>query len=334
MKQPSRTTLRRTLLTGACAGVAGLVVAPRAGYADAGFPNKPLRLLVPFTPGGVSDGSARLVAEYLTRRLNQTVIVDNRPGASGLVSGQHVAQADPDGYTLMLGYNGLLAINPHVIAKMPYDTMQDLAAVGKVGDYPSVLAANPGLGVRNWRELFALSKSRAEGLSYGTSGTGGTEHLIGVLLTQRTGANLIHIPYKGAGPALLDAIAGHIPLSLTSVAGGGSHIRAGKLTAIAVSSEKRSPSLPDVPTFIESGVPDFVVNSWIGIIAPGRTPRPIIDKLNAELNAVLENAELRERLAALGVNATPGTPEAFHAEIKSDLASYGPIVKAAGIRPE
>ena len=302
--------------------------------AQAAYPSKPIRLIVPFTPGGVSDGSARLVAEALTQRLGQTVVVENKPGASGIVSGQYVAQSAPDGYTLMLGYNGLMAINPYVIAKMPYDTVKDLMPVSKIGDYPSLLVANPAVKAGNWTDLLALSKATAGGLSYGTSGTGGTEHLIAVLLVQRTGANLTHIPYKGAGPAIADAIAGHIPLALTSVAGGQQHVKSGKLKPIAVSSAVRSSTLPDVPTFIESGIPKFVVNSWIGLIAPARTPRPVIDKINAELNAALATPELRERLSVLGINATPGTPESFRDEIRQDLDTYGPIVKAAGIKPE
>jgi len=300
--------------------------------AQTGYPNKPIKLVVPFPPGGVSDSSARLVAEHLGKRMGQQVVVENRPGASGNVSGQHVAQADPDGYTIMLGYNGLMTINPFVIATMPFDTVKDLAPVGKIGDYPSVLTVHPSVGVKNLEELIALSKTRPDGLSYGTSGPGSVEHLIAVMLSTRTGAKLTHIAYKGAGPAIADALAGHIPIALTSVAGGAPHIRSGKLIGIAVSSAKRTPALLDVPTMIEGGVPDFVVNSWIGLIAPGKTPRAIIDRLNTELNAALQTPELRDRLNALGINVTPETVETFRDEIKRDLEMNGPLIRAAGIK--
>jgi tripartite-type tricarboxylate transporter receptor subunit TctC len=325
---------RRMIVASLAVGVAALAGLVEPSLAQSAYPNKPIKMLVPFAPGGVSDGSARLVAEHLSRRLGQTVVVENRPGASGNVSGQALAQADPDGYTIALGYNGAMTINPFIMSKMPYDTVKDMAPIGKIGDYPSVITVNPGVEAKTLNELVALSKSQQGGLSYGTSGAGSVEHLIAVMLAQRTGANLVHIAYKGAGPAIADAIAGHIPMTLTSVAGGHQNVKAGKLKAIAVSGSVRSPALPDVPTFVESGLPGFVVNSWIGLVAPGKTPRPIIDKLNAELNASLSSPELRDRLAALGVNATPGTPEAFRDEIKRDLEMNGPIIKAAGIKSE
>jgi tripartite-type tricarboxylate transporter receptor subunit TctC len=335
--------MRRTLLSRlgsmtaapvmlALAAMGASVATPAAAQAD--FPNRPLRMVVPFPPGGVSDGSARAVAEHLGKRLGQQIVVENRPGASGNVSGQFVAQAEPDGYTIMLGYNGLMTINPFVIAKMPFDTVKDLAPIGKIGDYPSVLTVHPSVPARSLGELIEMSKRSAEGLSYGTSGPGSVEHLIATMLGMRTGAKFTHIAYKGAGPAIADAMAGHIPIALTSVAGGHAHVKSGKLVGIAVSSAQRSAALPDVPTMIESGVPDFVVNSWIGLIAPGRTPRPIIDRLNRELNAALATPELRDRLNALGINITPGSADDFRREIARDLESNGPVVKAAGIRPE
>jgi len=298
------------------------------------YPAKTVKMLVPFPPGGVSDASARLVADQLTKRLGQQIVVENRPGASGNISGQLLVQAEPDGYSIMLGYNGLMTINPHVFASMPFDTVKDLAPIGKIGDYPSVITVHPRFGVNSLMELVAFSKSRSEGISYGTSGPGSVEHLIAVLFTQRTGANLVHVPYKGAGPALADAMAGHIPMALTSVAGGHSHIKAGRLKGLAVSSVKRSSTLPDVPTFIEGGVSNFVVNSWIGLIAPGKTPRPIVDRLNAELNASLATQDLRERLNTLGIDVTPGTPASFADEVKRELEMNRVLVKAAGIKPQ
>ena len=305
-----------------------------ATLAQTAYPAKPIRLIVPFTPGGVTDTSGRLVAEQLSRRLGQQVIVDNRPGASGNIGTQQAAAAEPDGYTLLLGFDGTMVINPHVFEKVPFNTVRDFAPVGKIGDAVLILVAHPGLPAKTLREVIALSKTQANGLSYGTSGTGGTPHIGCELLRQRTGANLVHIPYKGGGQAMTDVLGGSIPLVYTAVAGALQHVRGGKLQAVAVSSGQRLKSLPDVPTFMESGVPDFEINSWVGIFAPARTPKAVMDRLNAELNAVLADPEVRERLGALGITASPGTADGFGEEVKRDLARYGQVVKAAGIKAE
>ncbi len=303
-------------------------------FAQSPYPNKPIRLVVPFTPGGVTDTSGRLIAEQLTKRLGQQVIVDNKPGASGNIGTLQVIAAAPDGYTLVLGFDGTLVINPHVFDKAPFDTLKDLAPVGKIGDAVLILVAHPGVAAKTLPEVIALSKTQAGGLSYGTSGTGGTPHIAGEQLKLRTGANLIHVPYKGGGQAMIDVMGGNIPLVYTAVAGAQGHVKSGKLKAIAVSSAQRSKSLPDVPTFIESGVADFEVSSWVGLLAPAKTPKAILDKLNAELNAVLNDPDVREKLNVMGITATPGTADKFGDEMKRDLARYGPVVKAAGIKAE
>ncbi len=303
-------------------------------FAQSPYPNKPIRLVVPFTPGGVTDTSGRLIAEQLTKRLGQQVIVDNKPGASGNIGTLQVIAAAPDGYTLVLGFDGTLVINPHVFDKAPFDTLKDLAPVGKIGDAVLILVAHPGVAAKTLPEVIALSKTQAGGLSYGTSGTGGTPHIAGEQLKLRTGANLIHVPYKGGGQAMIDVMGGNIPLVYTAVAGAQGHVKSGKLKAIAVSSAQRSKSLPDVPTFIESGVADFEVSSWVGLLAPAKTPKAILDKLNAELNAVLNDPDVREKLNVMGITATPGTADKFGDEMKRDLAHYGPVVKAAGIKAE
>jgi tripartite-type tricarboxylate transporter receptor subunit TctC len=232
---------RRRLLAGAAAAAATLVVgAPRPARAQDAFPSKPIRLVVPFTPGGVTDTSGRVIAEFLGRRLGQQVVVDNKPGASGNIGTQIVATAPADGHTLLLGFDGTMVINPHVFAKVPFDTLKDFAPVGKIGDAVLILAANPTLPVRTLQELLALSKSQPGGLSYGTSGIGGTPHIAGELLRQRTGANLQHVPYKGGGQAITDTIGGTIPLTYTAVAGAQGHVKAGRLKAIAVSSAARA----------------------------------------------------------------------------------------------
>jgi len=315
-----------------CLGVvAGM---PTATHAQDVWPSKPLRLIVPFTPGGVTDTSGRLIAESLGKRLGQQVVVDNKPGASGNIGTALAKSAPADGYTLVLGFDGTMVINPHVFSKLPFDTAKDFAPVGKIGDATLVLVANPGVPGKGLADVIALSKTQPGGLSFGTSGTGGTPHIAGELLKIRTGANLTHVPYKGGGQAMTDVLGGTIPLVYTAVAGAHGHIKSGKLKAIAVSSAQRTSALPDVPTFAESGVPDFVVNSWVGLLAPVGTPAAVITRLNTELNAVLNDAAVREKLRVMGIEPTPGTAEQYRDEIKRDLDRYGAVVKAAGISIE
>jgi tripartite-type tricarboxylate transporter receptor subunit TctC len=307
---------------------------PIAASAQGSYPDRPIRLVVPFAPGGVTDTSGRVIAEALSKRLGQQVIVENKAGASGNIGTQGVVAAPPDGYTLVLGFDGTLVINPHVFPSIPFDTVKDLAPVGKIGDADLIIVAHPSFPAKTLRELIDYSKQDPKGVSYGTSGVGGTPHIAGELLAQQTGAKLVHVPYKGGGQAMADALGGQIPLVFTAVAGAQQHVKSGKLAAVAVSSAKRTSALPDVPTFIESGVPDFVVSSWVGILAPAKTPQPIVDRLNRELNAVLATPEMVEQLGKLGIAATPGTPDAFGAQIRTDLAKYGKVVKAAGIKAE
>lgn len=331
--QAAPTASKRHWLQQAVLAVLGLCLCSGQALAQA-YPNKPIRLVVPFTPGGVTDTSGRVIAEHLSKRLGQQVVVDNKPGASGNIGTQLVAHAEPDGYTLLLGFDGTMVINPHVFAKIGFDSVKDFAPIGKIGDAVLVLVTYPSAPTKTLKEVIALSKSQAGGLSYGTSGTGGTPHIAGELLKERTGANLVHIPYKGGGQAMTDVLGGNIPLVYTAIAGAIPHIKSGKLHPIAVSSAQRASSVPEVPTFIESGVADFDINSWVGLLAPAKTPKPILDKLNAELNAVLSDPAVRERLNGLGISATPGSAERFGQEIQRDLNRYGPVVRAAGIKLE
>ena len=305
-----------------------------AGNVFADWPEKSIRLVVPFAPGGVTDTSGRLIADALATRLGQSVFVENKAGASGNIGTHEVAAAAPDGYTLVLAFDGTMVINPHVFAKVPFDTLKDFAPVGKIGDAVLILVAHPGFAQKTLKDIIDASKKDPKGISYGTSGIGGTPHIAGELLNQRTGSKLVHIPYKGGGQAMADALGGQIPLVYTAVAGAIGHVKAGRLTAVAVSSQKRVPSLPDVPTFIEAGVPDFESSSWVGILAPAKTPRPVIDRLNRELTAVLTSPDVVAKLETLGITATPGTPEQFGEQMRRDLESYGKVVKAAGIKAE
>ena len=301
-------------------------------YAQTDYPNKPIRLIVPFTPGGVTDASARLVAEQMSKRLGHQMIVENKPGASGNIGTSQVAAAEPDGYTLVLGFDGTIVINPHVFPSIPFDPVKDFAPVGKIGDAILILVAHPSVAANNVKELIALSKTDPNGLNYGTSGLGSTPHIAGETLNIVAGSKLVHVPYKGGGQALIDVQGGSIPLVFTAVAGALPHIQNGRIKGIGVTSAARAPSLPNIQTFIEAGLPNFVLNSWVGILAPAKTPAPVIQKLNATLNDVLSDAEVKKRLDVLGVTAAPGTPSAFGEQIKTDLARYADVVKAAQIK--
>jgi tripartite-type tricarboxylate transporter receptor subunit TctC len=298
------------------------------------YPNKPIKLIVPFAPGGVTDTSARAVAEALGARLGQPVVVENKPGASGNIGTAQVAQAAPDGYTLVVGFDGTMVINPHVFANIPFNTLRDFAAVTKLGDAALLLVAHPSVPAKNLAEFMAYAKAKPGPQPYGTSGTGGTPHLAGELLKQRTGIDMQHIPYKGGGQAMTDVLGGQIPLVFTAIASAQQHVKSGKVVALGVPGLKRSSALPDVPTFIESGIPNFEAASWVGIFAPAKTPKPIVDKLQREIAAVLQSEKVKERYAVLGIDPVGNTPEQFTEQIRADLARWGEVVKAANIKVE
>ena len=296
------------------------------------YPSRPIRVVVPFAPGGVADNSARVVADPLAQRLGQPVVVENRPGASGNIGTQQVAQAAADGHTLLLGFDGTMVINPHVFPSVPFDTLKDFAPVTKLGDATLILVAHPSLPAKTLQEMIALAKTRP--LAYGTSGTGGTPHLAGELLKQRTGAQLEHIPYKGGGPAVTDVVGGQIPLVFTAIASAQQYVRTGRLVALGVPGAKRSSALPDVPTFQESGLAGFDVSAWTGIFAPAATPRGAVERLHKELALVLQSAFVKERYAVLGIEPVGNSPEAFGAQVRDDLARWEKVVKAANVRVE
>jgi len=314
----------------ACA--AALAATPARAQQD--YPNKPIRLVVPFATAGVTDTSARVLADKLSRQLGQQVIVDNRPGASGNIGTQQVAAAAPDGYTLLLGFDGTMVINPFVFPKIPFDTVRDFVPVTKMGDAALVLVAYPGLQVKNLAELIAYSKANPGKLSFGHSGTGGTTHVAGELLKQRTGLDMTSVPYKSGGQAVADCIGGQVPLAYSAVAGAHAHIKSGRLNGIGVSAAKRVASLPAVPTFIEQGVAGFDVASWVGILAPAKTPRPIVDKLNRALALALHDPEVVAKYETLGIDVVANSPEQFGEQIKTDLARWSKVVEQAKIRLE
>jgi tripartite-type tricarboxylate transporter receptor subunit TctC len=310
----------------ACAAAAALTVQAQD------WPAKPIRIVVPFAPGGVADNSARVVAEPLGQRLGQQVLVENRAGASGNIGTAQVAQSAPDGYTLLLGFDGTMVINPHVFPKTGFDTLKDFAPVTKLGDATLILVAHPSLPAKTLQDMIKLGKTRP--LPYGTSGTGGTPHLAGEMLKQRTGAQLEHVPYKGGGPAVVDVVGGQIPLVFTAIASAQQHVRTNRLIALGVPGAKRSSALPDVPTFQESGLDGFDVSSWTGIFAPAATPRAVVERLQKELAVVLQSAFVKERYATLGIEPVGNPPEAFAAQVRDDLARWEKVVKAANVRVE
>ena len=296
------------------------------------FPSKPVRIIVPFSPGGVADSSARVISDKLGARLGQSVVVENRPGASGNIGAQQVAAAAPDGYTLLLGFDGTMVVNPHVYAKLPFDTLRDFAPVTKLGDATLILVAHPSVPAKDLREFLRIAKT--QNFSYGSAGTGSTPHLAGELLAQRTGIALTHVPYKGGGQAMGDVVGGQIPLVFTAIATAQQFVRSGKLKGLGVSSARRSGSLPDVPTFVEGGLEGFVVDSWVGILAPAKTPPPVVARLQKEIAAVLGEPETRERYATLGIEPVANAPEQFAEQIRADLARWEKVVRQAGIRIE
>lgn len=310
--------------------VPAIAISSFAG-ATADYPNKVIRLIVPFSPGGVTDTSGRIVAEGLSKVLGQQVVVDNRPGASGNIGAAAVANAAPDGYTLLLALDGTLVINPFLYDKTGFDASKDFAPVAKVGDSTILIVANPKTGITTLQGLIDLSKQTQGGLSYGTSGIGSITHIAGELLNQQTGANLVHVPYKGGGPAVNDVLGGHIPLAFGSAASVRQHIQGGALTPIAVPSLERSAALPEVLTFKESGVEGIALDSWVGVFAPANTSPEIIIKLNEATNQVLRDPQIKERLLASGIVAANETPGAFLKAIQADAALYEKIIKEANI---
>ncbi len=298
------------------------------------WPSKPVRIIVPFSAGGFADGSVRAISDRLGARLGQPVVIENKAGASGNIGAELVAKSAPDGYTLLAGFDGTIVINPHVFAKTGFDSVRDFAPVTKLGEGGMIVVAHPSVPAANLRELIALARSRPGAFSYGSSGTGGTAHLACELLCQQAGISMQHIPYKGGGQAITDVVGGQIPLVCTAVATAHGFLKSGKLKGLGISSAQRTPAAPEVPTFVESGLPGLVVNSWMGILAPAKTPAPVVARLQQDIAAVLQLPDVRERYAVLGIEPVGNAPEAFAADIRADLARWGAVVKKANVRVE
>lgn len=316
------------------AALAATALAAQAQAPEAGYPSRPIKLVVPYAPGGASDTTARIVAEGLTTQYGYAVVVENRPGATGNIGTQAVAQAKPDGYTLLLGYDGTLAINPWIYAKAPFDTVKDFAPVTKVVDSTLILIGNTTLAADSVKDVIALSKAQPGSLTYGTTGVGSTPHLAAELLNERYGTDLRHVPYAGGAAAMPALMGNHIPMVYTAVGTAVTFVKTGKVKALGVSSAHRSAALPDVPTFTELGVPGLELTSWFGILAPAKTPPAIVQKLRDQIKAVIDMPVYRDKLVSLGLDPVGGTPEAFGEQIKADLARWEPVVKRTRIQIE
>ncbi|MBI3936971.1 MAG: tripartite tricarboxylate transporter substrate binding protein [Betaproteobacteria bacterium] len=303
-----------------------------AGAAQVQYPTKPIRLIVPFPPGGTTDVVARVIAQKLTENWSQQVVVDNRPGAGGIIGTELAAKAPADGYTLLLGSITTHAVNPSLYKKLPFDPLRDFAPVSLAVSTPQVLVVHPSVAAKSVKELIALAKAKPGQLNYASAGTGTSPHLTFELFKSMAGVNLVHVPYKGTGPAITDLIGGQVQTMITGVVALYPHIKAGKLRALGATSAKRVAALPDVPTIAESGVPGFDVASWFGVFAPAGTPKPVVTRLNAEIVKILAVPELRRKLAAQGADPATNTPEQFAAYVKSELARWGKVVQATGAR--
>jgi tripartite-type tricarboxylate transporter receptor subunit TctC len=297
------------------------------------FPSKPVRLIIGFPPGGATDLVARALQPRMSAALGHQVVIDNRPGANGIIAGELTAHADPDGHTILLGHIGMLIISP-AIQKVPYDPFKDFAPVGLTVSLQNIIIAHPTMPAKTLKEMIALAKTKPGQLNYATSGIGSPGHLAAVLLESMAGIKLSHIPYKGGGPAITDLLAGHVPMSFAVISTGVPHVQAGKARGIAVTGSKRAEAVPDVPTVAEAGVAGYAATNWYGFLAPPKTPKAVIDRINREMTAALKAPEVIEGLKARGIDATPSSPAEFAAFIQAEDRKWTPIIRQAGIKPD
>lgn len=315
-------------LAGALAGP-GCVAAAAAIY-----PDKPIRMIVAFAPGGGSDTASRIIALRLSSALGQQVVVDNRPGASGNIGHDLGAKATPDGYTLLWCSIGPMAVNVSLYRKLPYQPLRDFDPITLTADSINALVLHPGVPAKTVQEFIALAKTQPGNLNYGSSGNGGAGHLAGELFNMMAGVNIVHIPYKGGGPAMLDLMGGQIQAIYATLATALPQIRAGKIRGVAVTRAKRAPMIPELPTIAEGGLPGYEATNWYGIVAPAKTPRPVIARLNHEILKVLEMQDVKEAFFAQGMLPQTSTPEAFRGHIKLEIEKWGAVIKRIGIHAD
>ena len=326
--------LNRRSFVAATLAVAATPAAAQTSGQAAPWPSKPLKLVVPYAPGGTTDVVARMVAEYLGQKLGQNIIVDNKPGKGAMVGTAIVAKSPPDGYTLLMSVISGLSISPTLYGGGDFDPMGDFIHVSIASTNPSVLVANPNFQAKTFKEFIDYAKANPGKVSYATSGAGSSNHLLGARLEQVIGAGLVHVPYRGAGPAMIDTIAGNVPVMFDSLPSAAPHIKAGKVIALAVSGEKRSPAFPDVPTMKELGYPDLVSYSWFGISVPAKTPAPIVERIAADMQAILKEPAVVKRWDEIGAEPSAMTPAEVTRFVQEEIDKWTPVVKASGARPE
>jgi tripartite-type tricarboxylate transporter receptor subunit TctC len=317
--------LRNALLAALCA-------LPFA--ASAQYPDKPIRYVVPYPPGGPLDTVARLLGQKVSERLGQPVIVDNKPGAGGNIGADFVAKSAQDGYTILMGAVATHAINPALYAKMPYDPVKDFTPITLIGVTPNVLVVNPTVPAKDVKEFIAYAKANPGKLNFGSGSTGSAGHLAGELFSGMAGVQMTHIPYKGAAPAMQDLIGGQIHLMFDNMASSLPQVKAGKIRALAVTTPKRASAAPELPTIAESGLPGFDISTWFGLFAPANVPKDVVAKLHAEFVRALALPDVREKLASLGIEPVGNRPEEFAAYIKSEAVKYGDVIKKSGARAD
>ena len=295
------------------------------------YPSKPIRFVVPYPPGGPTDILGRAVAQALTESLGQTVVVENKPGASGMIGAEQVAKAAPDGYTILVNAS-IHVINPSLYSKTTFDAMHDFAPVTQIASVPLILVVGQPVKANSVRELIALAKASPGKLTFASSSVGAAPHLAGELLKRMAGIDIVHVPYKGSGPATTDLIGGHVTMMIDSMPSSIAHVKSGKLKVLGVSTAKRVPALPDVPTIAESGLPGFDIATWYGVWAPAKTPKEIVSKVSSEIANALKRPDLKERLAGLGAEGVGSTPAEFAAYCESEFKRWAKVVKDSGAK--
>jgi tripartite-type tricarboxylate transporter receptor subunit TctC len=323
--------LRRRLLL---AGPALLLALAPVAWGQGAYPQKPITLVVPTAPGGSTDFTARLIAEPLSRALGQPVVVDNKPGASGNIGNQIVARAKPDGYTLLVAYSGYQVANPHLFKQAGWDPIKDFVPVAMLTRAPQVIAGSPKLPANTLPELIAYAKANPGKLNYASSGNGSIQHIAGELLKQLTGTQMTHVPYKGSGPAVQDLMGGTVDLFITTPAGVTSQIQSGRVKGFAVTSPKRLAALPNVPTVTESGLKGYELDSWFALYAPAGTPPEIVALLNAQVNKILQTADLQKKAEEQGTDVQTMTPQQLGDFTRAELDRWGKVIKSGGITAE
>lgn len=325
-------SLRRNVVCALTAACAFPTILPHASAQSSSYPNRPIRFIVPLPAGGGADIVARIVAERLTKSLGQQVLVDNRPGGGTVIGAELAAKAPPDGYTLLLGTATTHAINASLIRKLPYDPVKDFSPITLVAVLPQIIVSHPSLPVASLKEFIALARKRPGEIFFASTGNGSANHLGGEMLNAVAGLRNVHVPYKGAAPALTDLLAGQVQFMFTTIPPALPHVRSGRLRALAVANARRSSLLSDLPTTAESGAPGVEASSWNGVLVPAGTPRDIIARLHSEISAVMKLPGTSERLASAGVEPMLTTPEEFAAYIESETARYAKVVRASGAR--